>query len=291
MNTVFIRNTGQTDLSNSSVYIFINNAPANFTMSPSVIRPTEIGNIKIYNFINENDEIRIATSQGFITTKNAPDPCKEAVLCLKLDEGSGTIVRDSSGNNNHGTLYNGTISCYDGNCPNWVDGKFGKAIKFDGVNDYVETYPNTMNIVGGKMSLAIWIKPLNYPAGPVISEPLRHEYKDASNGGGYLISWRGDVDQRWDLGIVQNDRTPIYPYRPTTSDIPLNQFTYVVLTANGTHVMTYINNQLKGISTYDGTIGNGRNLIIGAYSDSGSPKSRFFNGTIDEVRIYNKAIY
>ena len=54
------------------------------------------------------------------------------VLELRFDEGYGNITYDTSGNNNHGTLYNG---------PKWVDGIMGKALSFDGVNDYVEAYP------------------------------------------------------------------------------------------------------------------------------------------------------
>ena len=45
-----------------------------------------------------------------------------------FDEGQGNIAHDSSGNNNHGTIYGAK----------WVDGKFGKALEFDGVDDYVE---------------------------------------------------------------------------------------------------------------------------------------------------------
>jgi len=47
----------------------------------------------------------------------------------KFDEGGGTIAYDSSGNNNHGTLMND---------PTWIDGKIGKALSFDGIDDCVE---------------------------------------------------------------------------------------------------------------------------------------------------------
>ena len=46
----------------------------------------------------------------------------------RFDEGSGSIAYDYSGNGNNGTLING---------PTWVDGILGKALEFDGVNDYV----------------------------------------------------------------------------------------------------------------------------------------------------------
>jgi len=50
------------------------------------------------------------------------------VLVLHFDEGSGTVARDASGNGNDGTIYGAT----------WVNGKYGKALSFDGVEDYVD---------------------------------------------------------------------------------------------------------------------------------------------------------
>ncbi|MEM5812070.1 MAG: DUF2341 domain-containing protein, partial [Candidatus Aenigmatarchaeota archaeon] len=64
-----------------------------------------------------------------------------------FNEGSGTIALDSSGNNNNGNLVNG---------PTWVNGKFGKALSFDGVNDYVSTTNQFSN--PQTFSLVIWFK-------------------------------------------------------------------------------------------------------------------------------------
>ncbi|MBC8235272.1 hypothetical protein H8E77_37480, partial [bacterium] len=47
-----------------------------------------------------------------------------------LDEGTGDRVTDASGNANDGGFASGE--------PQWVDGKFGKALSFDGVDDWVE---------------------------------------------------------------------------------------------------------------------------------------------------------
>ena len=43
----------------------------------------------------------------------------------KFDEGKGNTTKDSSGNGNDGTLMEK---------PKWVDGKFGKALEFDGTS-------------------------------------------------------------------------------------------------------------------------------------------------------------
>src|SRR3989338_235532 len=64
-----------------------------------------------------------------------------------MDEGSGSYAGDSSGNKNTGTLTNG---------PTWVDGKRGKALNFDGVNDYVNL--GSGDIMSSNATLSLWFK-------------------------------------------------------------------------------------------------------------------------------------
>ena len=61
---------------------------------------------------------------GMLTASSdaALDP-KTIVGIWKFDEGKGVTTKDSSGNENDGALMNK---------PKWVDGKFGKALEFDG---------------------------------------------------------------------------------------------------------------------------------------------------------------
>ena len=66
----------------------------------------------------------------------------QSSAAVDLDDAAGIWLfdedaNDSSGNNNHGTLV--------GN-PQWVDGKFGKALKFNGTGDYVDTELNTNDL-------------------------------------------------------------------------------------------------------------------------------------------------
>jgi len=64
-----------------------------------------------------------------------------------FDESSGTNAYDSSGKGNHGTLING---------PGRIDGKFGKALNLDGVDDYV-SLGNWFNYQ--TFTISIWVNP------------------------------------------------------------------------------------------------------------------------------------
>jgi flagellin-like protein len=110
-------------------------------------------NYKTYNYFGVEDS----------STKLQPITPFGAVLHLRFNEGTGTTAKDISGYRNDGTLYNDTTIC--GNppttsgpdyCPTWVNGKFEKALSFDGVNDYVNT--PTPNPGESTFTVCAWIK-------------------------------------------------------------------------------------------------------------------------------------
>lgn len=64
-----------------------------------------------------------------------------------FDEGQGKVAKDSSGNGLDGELISG---------PKWVDGKFGKALEFDGKASYVKI-PDHQNPTVA-ITVSIWCK-------------------------------------------------------------------------------------------------------------------------------------
>jgi len=70
------------------------------------------------------------------------------VVHWQLNEGSGTIAGDSSGNGNFGTLVNGPV---------WTTGIEGTALRFDGVDDYVEVGNSASLNPAAELSLAVWV--------------------------------------------------------------------------------------------------------------------------------------
>ena len=75
-----------------------------------------------------------------------------------FDEGSGTIAKDSSGNNNNGTIYGATWKCASTDKNNTPSGK-GCSLYFDGNSRYVNCGSDiSLNVAGGDFSVTAWVK-------------------------------------------------------------------------------------------------------------------------------------
>lgn len=127
------------------------------------------------------------------------------VLWLPMDEGEGDTAYDASGKANHGTLYG----------PSWVDGKFGKALDFDGASDDMAV---SMSKPALPFFLELWIKPdVDNPVGmfdtgPGVQYPLRNY------PGGY-VEWWGNNPQV-PLGLAAgNEYHLVFVFRQTTVNV------------------------------------------------------------------------
>ena len=112
-----------------------------------------------------------------------------------FSEGGGTRTYDKTAFDNDGTLYGGAA---------WTtDARFGYALDFDGVDDYVEVGDNGSVPLSGAMTVEAWIKPGGAPI--PFSEIVDRE--PAGGGGGYSFILNNDrlinlLCRRWDgLGI------------------------------------------------------------------------------------------
>ena len=219
------------------------------------------------------------TKTGYITVAGGG-----LVAAYNFNEASGATVVDASGQGNHGTINGATRS---------TTGKFGKALSFDGVNDWVSIPDADLLDLTTAMTLEAWVYPKNLAdRRPILSK------QGTTNGTptrGFMFS-AGDYSGtgKVEVELFKNE-TNSSSLRSTTA---LNTsgwqhvaFVYQYV-ADGTSKMTiYINGVVKGSST--AAVGpvqkNAQPLALGRYYWNSS-YARYFNGLIDEVRIYNRAL-
>ena len=203
----------------------------------------------------------------------------------KFDEGSGQVAVDSSGNGNDGTL--GNSSGADDHDPAWVDGISGKALQFDGVDDHVDFEENENLNITNELTIEVWLK-----AGGSTGDHqvilAKYFGIPAGNQYGYILELQ--PDGRTPQMVLGNGSTKSYSVSSMKLDI--NKWYFVVGTYNGTHMKIYINGDLKGTKEFNGSISSAnRSLRFGAHNFNDIPQDRnWFKGTIDEVRIWNRAL-
>jgi hypothetical protein len=208
------------------------------------------------------------------------------VLYLPFSEGTGTTTYDKSPYGNDGILYNGSTasSCAGGDCPTWSTGKYGKAILFDGSNDYVQS-PASIDFVNmtSPYSVSVWFNTLN--ATMTGGQALALQ---ASSAGGrrFLFYLSG-------TGII-------YLQMSNASSYPSIYATPAVSAGNWYHASaTYDNNTgtariyVDGVLRATGSINITAQAGTAVYNIGGDRIENaglYFNGTIDEVKVYNRAL-
>jgi len=209
----------------------------------------------------------------------------------KFDQGTGATTYDSSGKNNTGTLTNG---------PTWTTGKVGNALSFDGVDDYVNCGNKpSLNFGTGDFSIEAWVKPnpaaYNYgsPAsGNKHPEILGKKYQYNNYYPGYMVYLdyrnKGVMQIRINDGSFINDNTPMpnIDVFSKFTDGNWRHITFVVSPRN--QVKFYLDGQYLDTQsiTLTGSTDNNEYFDIG-----GRPEEPHkFNGTIDEARVYNRAL-
>jgi hypothetical protein len=206
---------------------------------------------------------------GISSAKIDPKTCVGMWL---FDEGSGAIAKDSSGNKNDGTLNNG---------PKWVDGKFGNALKFDGVDDYVNLPATTSNNWEGiTMEAWVWLNllppelPASYGEIHGSNQDLYDMYED-----------KGNNELRCKFATTVSAERPGIP----TAQLQKNQWLHISGTYDSVagQAKIYLNGQLKDTHNLTGFINGLQYSSIGAQGGPGGPFTDFLNGLIDEVALFN----
>jgi hypothetical protein len=193
-----------------------------------------------------------------------------------FDEGQGKVAKDVSGNGHDGTI----------NGAKWVDGKFGKALEFNGDGDYV-LFPHADSLNVKKVSVVAWV----YPKGwnPDLNA-IAQKWEDGSNRRQYQLTLYQQKNW-WYVSDAGNN----WPRTDTTKVIVnLNEWTHLAGTYDGATMRAYVNGVLDAERAQpNGVFASNVDGMIGGYGPNTPVKygqNRHFKGVIDEVYFFDEGI-
>jgi Concanavalin A-like lectin/glucanases superfamily/F5/8 type C domain/Bacterial Ig-like domain len=180
-----------------------------------------------------------------------------------FDEGAGSIVLDATGNGHDGT-FNGA--------PQWVDGKYGKALHFDGVDDYI-THALPGDQTYDAFTISVWVK-IDGITQADLAGVFASRYPGGATGAGFQI----------DVAAA----TRVYQVRPNGGDGVFGDATadwvHLALVCEGTSAQLYYQNVLTSSTT----------LVSGLFNEFtigvNRARNRFLAATVDEFRVYTRAL-
>jgi fibronectin type 3 domain-containing protein len=204
-----------------------------------------------------------------VASATTPAPSLGAAAAYSFDEGTGAIAADATGNGNVGTLTNG---------PSWTTaGKYGGALSFDGSNDFVLVNHSASLNLTNAMTLEAWVYPTSAAGGwhAIIQKEVDAYFLHSSGTGAPLDPTAG--------GTFSGQLS----YFAASSPMTLNAWNHVAVTWDGSIMRLYVNGAAAATQTRGGTLqSTTAPLRIGG----NSPYAEMFQGRIDEVRIYNRAL-
>jgi hypothetical protein len=210
-----------------------------------------------------------ATATTYTATfTDAPPLPAGLVAGYAFEEGSGTTVADAAGRGHAGTVTGAT----------WVgDGKYGGALSFDGVNDWVTVADANDLDLATTMTLAAWVRPA------ALANRWRTViFKEGSPLAYALYAHDGGTAPAAELQVSGSLRTA-----RGTAPVPLNAWSHVAATFDGAALRLYVDGVLVRTLAAAGSLPATTGVLrLGG----NSIWNEWFQGLIDEVQVYDRAL-
>jgi len=185
----------------------------------------------------------------------------------KMDETEGDIAYDSAGDND--AIVHGAV---------WTEGRINGALQFDGFSDYVDC-GDSEQLGPEQVTFSMWLKPEHMGGIRYIVARSKKNSDDID----YAIKrlFTGEVE--FSVGQLGSEPLSVQ----SQANIPLNEWSHVAVCLDGSKASIYINGQRDSSSNYAERVPRGDYwLVVGSLRAS----TRFYNGLIDDVRIYDQAL-
>jgi len=192
----------------------------------------------------------------------------------KLDESSGLTAADSSIYGNDGSLENMAGD-------EWTTGIVDGALEFDGDNDYIDCGNDDSLNIRNEITMCAWVN--------LSSRPAKDDWFDIITKGDmtYNMYVQGadtgltTLAAHFDLDTGEKDLWML-----TSIDIPPGEWVHVAVIFDNIDFKLYVNGVLDHTENAPGTIDDnaGEDLVL--VKGNGD----YLDGSLDDVRIYNRAL-
>jgi hypothetical protein len=233
-----------------------------------------IDEFRVYNRALGPTEITALYNAG--ATKSIVATNTGLVGYWSLDDATGTTATDSSGKGSTGTLTNGPV---------WAGAKLGKGLKFDGGNDFVNLgNVSALNVEGSPFSVSAWVLITAQPTSTNAFSIITKGQGGGGGGGWAFIYYSDNLAGFTGLDLSKQgvtDQTVAYT-------LQLNRWYHVAAVQTASQVEYFVNGVSIGTKTNASAYGSSatKPANIGANNSSVA----FMKGSIDDVRVYNRAL-
>ena len=192
------------------------------------------------------------------------------VAAYGFNEGSGTTVANASGNGNTGAISGATRT---------ASGRFGGALTFDGVDDWVTVADANSLDLSTAMTLEAWVNP------EALAGWQTAIFKEQA--GWHVYALYADTDPLDGPSGEITTATAYFDNRGPTK-VPVNIWSHLAATYDGSVLRLYVDGVEVKSRAVSGAIivASSGPLRFGGNSVWGE----WFKGRIDEVRIYDRAL-
>ena len=220
--------------------------------------------------------------------KPAKPPAKQAkglVAHYTFDEGKGAVLKDHSGNGNHGTIHGAK----------WVKCDYGYALQFDGKDDYVDCGASPSLNIEKSGTVMLWFRP-DALQGGLVCRSTGENWSDERFVLALITTGKKGEEsfQNFAWHVSDGEETICPGMKPENSRsawlVPpvVGKWSHVAVTLEGARVRLY----QEGTLVYAAQLSLTPSfrevpMIIGRSEGLGIP---FFKGLIDEVRVYSDAL-
>jgi hypothetical protein len=211
---------------------------------------------------------------GIIPVPPPPVPSAGLVLYYDFEEDSGTTVLDQSGNGHDGHIENGARRT--------SQGYFDKAMEFDGIAGNVDL--GALDMTGHELTITLWLKADDF--GTLDARLVSKSTSQAEQDQYWMLSTVHGPRLRFRVKTTEGGTTTL---SANSATVAAGQWVHMAAVYDGTRMVIYQDGVEVGSQAKRGALVSAPTVPVWIGANPGFP-NQVFDGLIDEVRIYNRAL-